>query len=85
LSVYKACQSNEARGTWSTHNSSHVELFEGQFGGICTRLLRASTSKQKLTVINLHPTIDVQCHLQVLERVKDSISYVELLSTEQRI
>ncbi len=40
--------------------------------------------RRKLTFIDLHLTIDVQCHLEVLERVKDDIGYVELLSAERR-
>jgi hypothetical protein len=41
--------------------------------------------RRKLTFINLYLTVDIQCHLEVLERVKDGISYIKLLSAERRM
>jgi hypothetical protein len=73
--------------TWLTHNGSHIELLEGQSSGICTVLLYAATlhRKRKLTFIDLNLTVNVQCHLEVLERVKDGIGYIKLLSAERRM
>ena len=39
----------------------------------------------KLTFIDRHLTVDVQRHLEILERVKDGIGYIKLLSAERKI
>ncbi len=41
--------------------------------------------RRKLTFIDLYLTVDVQRHLEVLERVKDDIGYIKLLSAERRM
>ena len=41
--------------------------------------------RRKLTFIDLYLTVDVQCHLEVLDRVKDGIGYTKLLSAERRM
>lgn len=40
--------------------------------------------KTKLTLIDLYLTVDVKCHLEVLERVEDGTGYIKLLSAERR-
>jgi hypothetical protein len=40
---------------------------------------------RKLTFTDLYLTFDVQCHLEILERVKDGIGYIKLLSAERKI
>jgi len=41
--------------------------------------------RRNLTFIDFYLTVDVQRHLEVLERVKDGIGYIKLLSAERRI
>jgi hypothetical protein len=40
---------------------------------------------RNLTFIYHYLTVDLQCHLEVLERVKDGIGYIKLLSAERRM
>jgi hypothetical protein len=40
--------------------------------------------RRELTFVYLYLTVDIQCHLEVLERVKDGIGYIKLLSAERR-
>ena len=41
--------------------------------------------RRELTFVDLYLTFDVQCHLEVLERVKDGIDYIKLLPAERRM
>lgn len=40
--------------------------------------------RRKLTIIDLYLTVDVQCDLEVLERVNDGIGDIKLLSAGRK-